>query len=132
MIKLIAENIKLASTNKRLMPSKNGYWFMHPDYRKSKAELIAKFRENGYSKAIDVEKKRICENENIGIKIIIQSYKDIDNPIKLICDVLEEMQYIKNDRYINKMLLIKKPIKRGRPESIYIIIDTLYNNNGDN
>lgn len=126
MIKLIAENIRIESGNRRLMQNKKtGTWFMSPKYRESKSELIAKFLENGTNKTIENEREKIYNSDNVGVKIKIHTYKDIDNPLKMVFDVLEELEYIKNDKCINRILVTKIPIRRGQPDSIYIIIDSL-------
>ena len=124
MIELIADEVKLVSTNRRLAPGKGGRWFTTKDYKQCKTDLTTIFKDQ-YIFVNEIEKEEIKESEDLIMKIDLVTYKDIDNPIKLIIDIINDIGIIKDDKYITKLILTKKPIKRGYPESLKIQIDAL-------
>lgn len=111
------EDIKLVSSNERLAYNprvKAAY--STEKYKKFKNLLLSEAHIN-YIKF----GKPIIEKP-YSIKIEFSGYQDIDNPIKPICDALEDAGWIENDRYIENLVIIKRPLKRGQNGNIKVLI----------
>jgi len=61
----------------------------------------------------------------IEMRMRIETYKDIDNIIKMVCDTLEEIGIIENDRNILRIVVDKKRRKRGESDRMEIKISSL-------
>lgn len=59
------------------------------------------------------------------IKIVMQTSLDIDNPIKCIIDALETKGILKDDKYVEELILIKKPMKRNENGSLDVWVGTI-------
>jgi Holliday junction resolvase RusA-like endonuclease len=57
------------------------------------------------------------------VKILLETYLDIDNPLKAILDSLNKI--IEDDRYILELIVCKKPLKRGKKGKIKVFIETI-------
>lgn len=80
------------------------------EYRKCKKELIELFKQPGY----------LPPEKPYEVTIESDQYSDVDSKVKIICDALEGAGIIENDKYIEKLEVIKYPIKRGGDE-VHII-----------
>lgn len=57
------------------------------------------------------------------VDIYMETYLDIDNPIKLVADCLGNC--IDNDRNILELSVIKKSIKRGRSGKLIVWVEEI-------
>jgi Holliday junction resolvase RusA-like endonuclease len=114
------ENIKLTSINSKFCVGKkrgkdgklHSNLYLSKDY--------AEFKKIITESVIKVFVKKPYE-----IKIEYSGYVDIDAFIKPLFDGLEDTEIIENDRYIEKLEIIKKPIKRGKLGTLTVFINSL-------
>ena len=114
MITLKAENIKLISSNQRLVQGK-GRWYANPKYAESKTLLYWHVK-----KCLKDYPDFKMLKENIGIIINVKTYNDIDNCIKIILDCLQDLKVIENDRAVISLAVNKIQIKKGKPDSVEV------------
>jgi len=97
----------LVSENERLQRTKQGKYFTSTKYKKIKEE---------YRKVM-----KLCKlNKPYQFNIFVSTYKDIDNIIKPLFDVMQEAEIIENDKYIEMVKIKKTPIKRNEIEKIEV------------
>lgn len=82
-------------------------------YKTCKAELSWRIKEQINDATIEGRTE---------VYISIGTYKDIGNPIKIICDALEIAQAITNDGLIQDLHVHKEFYKKGQPEDLTIEI----------
>ena len=122
---LKAENIKLISTNEKYMVASKysankrrnvPFLILSSKYKLCSETLLTLFRSS-----IDIN-KIVNYTSNVKVVIKLETYLDIDNAVKMIIDTICKLKVIKNDRVINELFIIKKPIKRGSPSNILVKI----------
>ena len=67
--------------------------------------------------------KRIALKPPYRVDIYLETYLDIDNPIKLIVDCLGNC--IENDREILELSVVKKKVKRGRSGQLIVWVEEI-------
>jgi Holliday junction resolvase RusA-like endonuclease len=71
----------------------------------------------------------ICIMEKIKgpyrVEIYINTYKDIDNCVKMIIDSMADAGVIDNDKNVVQLYVSKFKIKKGHPESLYVKVETI-------
>ena len=103
------ENIRIPSINRKFI--KTGV--LAPEYRACKEMLRRNcFRNTKIKGPYKVE-------------IYIDTYKDIDNGIKMIIDAVAAAGVIDNDKNINKLIISRKPIKKGQMENLIVTVESL-------
>lgn len=101
------DNIKFVGINKKFYRN----FSLTNEYRKFKELLIlscAKAKIQPYYQII----------------IYMETYHDIDAPIKVILDALETAEVIDNDRNVINLMVHKKFNKRGRPDKLEVSVGT--------
>lgn len=58
------------------------------------------------------------------VHIYLETYLDIDNPLKPIIDSLNKT-VIEDDKFIHELKVYKKPRKRGHPSSLKVYVGSL-------
>lgn len=116
MLELSAKNIRLASGNRRLMQSRSGRWFMDSTYRKRRAELIALFKRH-------LPRNHKTIETSAAVYVDVKTYKDIDNVLKTILDVLQELEVFSNDGIVDTLIVSRERIKRNNPESVTVRVE---------
>jgi Holliday junction resolvase RusA-like endonuclease len=98
------ENIKIPSVNEKYI--KIGV--LSPKYRMWKEYLA-----------------RSCVRKKLTgpyrIEIYIDTYKDIDNCVKLIIDAVASAGVIDDDKNVVQLFVSKQPIKKGKPEKLIVL-----------
>jgi len=116
MIELKADNFNLVGENKRLIFNKQRTRMIkNPDYTNSQVIMFFCFKN-----CLCI-RDRMLEGD-VTIELEVWTYKDIDNIIKPIFDVLEQLKIIKNDRDIVQVYATKHKIKRGQLDKVKIRI----------
>jgi len=103
------DRIKLRSVNKKY----NRNFTLTAQYKVFKQILF-----------YEIKKPKVEIKPPYVVHIYLETYLDIDNPLKPILDVLEG-SIINNDRYIEKLIIDKIPGKKGRDSSIKVFVGTL-------
>ena len=117
IIKFQIDGISLISDNRRHTRSNWGTIMSTTSYRKYKEDLIIFFRSQ-----LPIGWETI--QGAFGVRIKVWTYKDQSNLIKAILDALEGAGVIKNDRYCDRLYMIKEAQKKNEPEKIKIeVID---------
>ena len=102
------ENIKIPSVNRMRIKMQ----VLSKEYRICKKKLLSN-----------------CIIEKIKgpyrVEIYIDTYKDIDNCVKIIIDSMVEAGVIDNDKNVKQLYVSKQPIKKGKPESIIVNVGTI-------
>lgn len=114
MIFVKAEEIKLPNTNNKYTVSR-GRMVINPEYKRRQETLALLFKQSktdltGFQDSI------------YNISIEVWTYLDIDQCLKGVIDVLEEIGLISNDRNIFRLDVKKVPMKKNKRDRIYIII----------
>jgi Holliday junction resolvase RusA-like endonuclease len=113
MIKILdLKNIKIASVNKKYgYNPKSGKLYLTKEYKDFK-NLVTK------SVIIpnEIIEKPYC------VKVEVETPHDIDNYLKPLFDALEKSSIIENDKYICKLTVKKKTIKKGTKSSIRVFL----------
>lgn len=105
---------KLVTINKKLANSKRTKKLINtPEYNIFKTMLF-------YS----IKKPKVKIEKPYAIHIFMETYIDIDNPIKAILDSLEGT-IIENDRHVEKLYLDKIPRKKGHKSSLIVFVGSL-------
>jgi len=116
-IKFEVNGLQLMSDNDRLRPSKRGRLFCTEEYRIYKKDLTLLFslqRPQGWQTI----------QGPFGIRIKVWTHKDQSNLIKAVLDALEDAEIIRNDKYCDRLYMVKEPQKRTEPEKMKIeVID---------
>ena len=103
---------KLPTINSKLsINKKTGKFFASQEYKNFK-NIIYMFL------------KRIKVKKPYALYIEIETHIDIDNPIKPVLDAIEQSGIIDNDKYVERLYIDKKTIKRNEQNRIKINIGT--------
>lgn len=103
---------KLPSINSKLsINQKTGKFFSSQEYKNFK-NIVCMFL------------KRIKVKKPYALYIDIETYIDIDNPIKPVLDAIQESRIIDSDRNVERLYIDKKSIKRNEQNRIKIKIGT--------
>lgn len=109
MVKIIDIHMQIPSANERLIKARySSQLILSKRYRDAKEKLIHNM--TGFTG---------ISTEFFGVKIEIETYKDIDNCIKLILDAMKEVTHI-DDRKCLSIIVEKKPIKRGSTDHLVV------------
>ncbi len=114
MVVLNAENISLPSVNKKYNYNpKVGKLFLAKEYREACKILKILMRKN-------------CGVLQAPYEVIInvETYLDIDNFLKPLFDVMQELEIIGNDRDIIRLEVNKKPSKRGSLNKLRVEVNS--------
>ncbi len=110
-----AEEIQLPNENRRLIKGYQGRLVANKEYQERQETLAILFKSSFRDLSEHQAEKPIVIME-------VHTYKDLDNVIKPVVDVLENLNIIPNDRNNSRIDASKVPIKKGQRESIFIII----------
>lgn len=59
------------------------------------------------------------------VEIYIDTYKDIDNCVKIIIDSMAEAGVIDNDKNVKQLYVSKEFLKKGKPENLIVNVETI-------
>jgi len=107
------KNVKLASLNKKYggRNKVTGGMYLSKDYIATQEMIYLSL-------------KKIKITSPIEVTIFVCSYKDSDNLIHSIINMIEKKGIIDNDREVNCLTVFKKPLKRGALDSVTVFIAT--------
>jgi Holliday junction resolvase RusA-like endonuclease len=113
MIEILNIETKLPSVNKKTCVSRNtGRYYNNEEYENFKNIIFL------LCKKVKIKKPYF-------VKINIETHVDIDNPIKPILDAIEKAGVIENDKYIEKLHINKKRIKRNEQNKLKVCVGTI-------
>jgi Holliday junction resolvase RusA-like endonuclease len=59
------------------------------------------------------------------VEIYIDTYKDIDNCVKMIIDSMAEAGVIDNDKNVKQLYVSKEYLKKGKTENLIVNVETI-------
>lgn len=117
IIKFKIDGLDLVSDNDRLAPTRGGRLYATAKYKAYKNALVTLIR---------LQLPLVWETfpKYFGVRIIVWTYKDQSNLIKAVLDALECAGIITNDRYCDRLYMVKHALKKGETERMKIeVID---------
>lgn len=109
------KNIKMNSINQKFgYNPKTRKLYSNSEYKQFKACLINELNANHVNQIAPP----------YYVDIYMETYLDIDAPIKAILDALQEHGCIINDRDVLSLSVQKKQIKKGTKSSLQIVVET--------
>lgn len=106
---------KACGANRRLMPGKNGRFFLNPKYRAFKESMALAFLGKGMAYG-DV---------HLEIAMRINALMDSDSILKPLFDSLQEGGVLENDRQVRSYTVRRENRGREEPDSLEIEVSAL-------
>ena len=115
-MKIVDLDLKMSSINQRYgFNPKTGKLFNNSEYKQFKEALKQ-----------DMAQRHVKPVESpYYVDIYMETYVDIDAPIKAILDAMESYGVIDNDKNVLQLSVQKRQIGKGKKSKLQIVVDTL-------